>query len=204
MLSESTNRMPRRPPPSRQRGVILMVALIVLVAMTLAAIALVRSIDTGNMIAGNLAFQRAATAAGDSSIETAINWLEANNAGTTLHADNLAFGYRASVQNPAANQTWDNFWRTVLMPGGQVRNLGADGNGNTLAYAIQRLCANAGDPTNTTTGCAQLQSGGTTGGSSKGAGVVELLYNSQIYYRITARIAGPRNTVSYVQAIVAM
>jgi hypothetical protein len=48
------------------------------------------------------------------------------------------------------------------------------------------------------------QTTGTTAGSSKGSGVVALLYNSQIYYRITTRIAGPRNTVSYVQTIVSL
>src|SRR4051794_33864237 len=49
----------------RQQGVVLLIALIVLVAMTLAGIGLVRSVDTGNMVAGNLAFKQGATLAGD-------------------------------------------------------------------------------------------------------------------------------------------
>jgi Tfp pilus assembly protein PilX len=40
-----------------QQGVVLLMALIMLVALTLAGIALVRSVDTTNLIAGNLAFK---------------------------------------------------------------------------------------------------------------------------------------------------
>jgi Tfp pilus assembly protein PilX len=55
----------------RQRGAILFIALIVLVAMTLAGIALMRSVDTNVLIAGNLAFRQGATAAGDYGVEDA-------------------------------------------------------------------------------------------------------------------------------------
>lgn len=48
-----------------QQGVVLFVALIILVAMTLAGIALMRSVDTNVLIAGNLAFRQGATMAGD-------------------------------------------------------------------------------------------------------------------------------------------
>ena len=40
-----------------QSGVVLFIALIVLVAMTLAGIAIMRSVDTGNQIAGNVGVQ---------------------------------------------------------------------------------------------------------------------------------------------------
>ena len=56
----------------RQRGVVLFISLIVLVAMTLAGVALVRSVDTTNLIAGNLAFKQGATLSGDAAIETEI------------------------------------------------------------------------------------------------------------------------------------
>ena len=42
----------------KQRGVVLFIALIALVAMSLAAVALVRSVDTATIIAGNLAFKQ--------------------------------------------------------------------------------------------------------------------------------------------------
>jgi flagellin-like protein len=43
----------------RERGVVLIIALIVLVAMTLVAIGTLRSVDTSNVVAGNLGFKQA-------------------------------------------------------------------------------------------------------------------------------------------------
>jgi Tfp pilus assembly protein PilX len=198
--------------PASQRGVVLMVALIVLIAMTLAGLALVRSMDTANLIAGNMAFQQAAVHSGDAGIERAVAWLEANNAGTTLHGNIPAQGYVASRQDPAVGQSWDAFWINVLVPAGRVvpvltdagGNALADASGNTVWYTIQRLCNGLGDPVGVGVDCAVSPTAGTSAGSSKGAGVIALHHNAQIYYRITSRIAGPRNTVSYVQAIVAL
>ena len=53
----------------REQGVVLFIALIVLVAMSLAGIALMRSVDTGILIAGNLGFRQNATHVGDLGIE---------------------------------------------------------------------------------------------------------------------------------------
>lgn len=192
-------------PMRRQKGVVLMIALIMLVAMTLAGLALVRSVDTTNIIAGNLAFQQAATNSGDTGTEAAVAWLQANNSGTTLQTDILASGYAAARTDPAAGQSWDAFWTNVLVPAGQVVTLPQDAvTGNTVAYTIQRLCIQSGASSVPATGCAVLQTTGTSAGSSKGAGVIALQYSSQVYYRITSRIAGPRNSVSYIQSIVAL
>ena len=187
-----------------QSGIVLMFALIMLVALTLAGIALVRSVDTTNVIAGNLAFQQTATHSGDTGTESAVTWIETNNVGTTLHAHIYAQGYAATRQDPVPGQSWDAFWTSVLVPAGQVVSLPTNASGDTVSYAIQRLCNAVGDPVSTGVDCAVPPTAGTSGSSSKGAGVVALLYNSQIYYRITSRIAGPRNTVSYVQTIVAL
>src|SRR4051812_42847814 len=83
-------------PGTRQAGVVLIIALVVLVAMTLAAVALVRSVDTNNVIAGNLAFQQAATHSADTGIEAAITWLQANQNGTTLESSDSTNGYAAN------------------------------------------------------------------------------------------------------------
>jgi len=186
----------------KQRGVVLMLALIVLVAMTLAGIALVRSVDTTNLIAGNLAFQQAATHAGDAGTEAAISWLEANNSGTTLHAHNPGLGYSARRQDPGPDQSWDVFWDQVLSD--QAVTLPADDSGNVVSYSIQRLCNAVGDPSNPTTGCAVSTTSMNAAGNSQDSGTVALQYSDQRYYRITSRIEGPRNTVSYIQAIVAL
>lgn len=190
-------------PKASQKGIALIVALIMLVVMTLAAIALVRSVDTSNIIAGNLAFKQSATHSGDFGIESAITWLEANNAGTILHANIIASGYAASRQDPGAGQSWDDFW-TVLAGNNQVITLATNASGDTVSYTIQRLCNAVGDPASPSTGCQVSPAASSNANSSQDAGSIALLYNSQVYYRITSRVTGPRNTVDYVQAVVAL
>ena len=59
----------------QQRGVVLFLALIALVIMSLAAVALIRSVDTNTLIAGNLSFKQAATTSADAGTEAAIAML---------------------------------------------------------------------------------------------------------------------------------
>lgn len=186
----------------REQGIAILVALIMLVALTLAGVALVRSISTTNVIAGNMAFQQAATNSADAGIESAISWLEANNTGANLHTDNYANGYVASRQDPGSAQSWDSFW-TSLVSAGEIKTMTEDAAGNTVSYVIHRLCNAVGDPTSGID-CNVAPSTVGTAGNSKGAGVIALLYNSQVYYRITVRVAGPRNTTSFVQSVVAI
>lgn len=192
--------------PSKQRGVVLLITLIVLVVMTLGAIALVRSADTTNVIAGNLSFHQAATHSGDAGTEAAVAWLESQNAGGFLYNNNFALGYSAIRQDPAAGQSWDNFWTTLLAGQSRQINGGApDAAGNTVSYAIHRMCNATGDPSTSATGCSvSVVASVNSGASSQGVSEIGLQYSSQVYYRITSRIVGPRNTVSYVQAIVAL
>lgn len=197
MLTTST-------PPRAQRGVVLFITLIVLVAMTLAGIALVRSVSTTNLIAGNLAFQQGAVFAGDTGIENAIAWLEQNNTGTTLHADNSGTGYSASRQDPTSGQSWDDFWNNQLAATAFPATPAPDVAGNSVQYVIQRLCVSAGDPGAVGVNCATSPTSDASEGGSKSAGMKSPTRSSTVYYRITSRIAGPRNTVSYVQAIVSL
>src|SRR5450830_1873633 len=111
----------------KQRGVIMLIALITLVAMTLAAIALVRSVDTTNIIAGNLAFQQSATNAGDIGSEKAIQWLETNNVGSNLWVDQLAQGY-AATWLASEGSDWNALIATGLKPQSGGENVGGSGN----------------------------------------------------------------------------
>lgn len=91
--------MPNHIPPSprSQEGLALFVALIVLVAMSIAGVALIRSVDTGTLIARNLAFQQSATLSGDQGIETARTWLLNNS--SSLTGDRPGNGYYATSQD---------------------------------------------------------------------------------------------------------
>jgi len=203
MLTNNIHRSIRAQRPARQRGVVLMVALIVLVIMTLAGIALMRSVSTSSVIAGNLAFQQAATHSADVGVEAAVTFLEGSTA-TALQTTALSgtVRYVAHRQDPAPTQTWEDFW-TNTIPATAKNTLAEDAAGNTVSYVIHRLCNGDGVPISVVA-CSTSPIDTGSSGNSKGAGVTALLAPPQIYYRITTRVSGPRNTLSYVQVVVAL
>jgi len=185
---------------ARQRGAVLFIALIVLVAMSLAGIALIRGVDTTNLIAGNLAFKQNATHGGDWGIEQARTWLQAQVA-ANLYND-VPGQYYAAMQTGADFTNTDPS-RPEFDWANNAFDLGADPAGNPeVRYVIHRMCDLAGNPGSVN--CVRTTTGGTSDSTKGGAtyGGAALPSTSQIYYRITARVTGPRNTVSYVQAMV--
>jgi type IV pilus assembly protein PilX len=198
----------RRTGAAAQRGVALITALIVLLAMTLAGLAVVRSTLTSTRVAGNLAFQQAATQSADVGIEAAIAWLQTNNTGARLHNHididaTEPVGYFARREDPAANQSWQAFWDNVIATTARVNTLPPDGAGNRVSWVVHRLCNATGDPVGGA-GCEATPELGGGEAGSRGSGVVRLQTAAQRYYRITARVDGPRNTVSFVQVVVAL
>ena len=182
----------RAPLRRAQQGVVLFIALIVLVAMTMAGIAVMRSVDTNVLIAGNLAFRNAALSAADAGIESARDWLTLQPPGDLIN-DQLP-GYFANWQ--------DTFNPTTFDWAGDSLLVGTDPNGNEIRYIVHRMCA---ESAKTVDGTDCFKVATSTSGSSQGTGsygVTPLSGSAQPYYRITARVEGPRNTVSYVQAFV--
>jgi len=199
---------------AKQRGVSLFFALVSLVAISLAAIVLVRSVDTSTLISGNLAFQQSATASGDAGTEAAIAWLaqkEADNTAYNVLTDpvhpfnitNAADGYYSSLDPDKSLTASTGFaWNTT-----DSKLVGTDSSGNTIRYIIQRMCRNFDLPVKDA-GC--LYSGAIldTNGQNiplpqevcKGAGCPVAGQTPQV--RITSRTEGPKNTLSYVQAFV--
>ena len=198
----------RSPMPAQShRGVVLFISLIVLVAMTLAGIALFRQVGTGVAIAGNLAFKDSATSAGDLGIEAARAWLITQGS-ATLQGD----------LSPAYCSSWQVFFDPIThgwtgtancsalsatSPGGGSQLVIADdGAGNEIRYIVHRLCSLSGALNVGGQQCATLGAAGAGGSKGGGAyGVLPLANTMQPYFRITVRSAGPRNTMSYVQAI---
>jgi Tfp pilus assembly protein PilX len=194
-------------PRRGQQGVILFVALIVLVAMSLTGIALMRSVDTNLLVAGNLAFRQGATAAGDWGVESARSFLR-----TTLQANKSAL----DVDNPAAAYyaTWqsnlDLYGTGVGTPFNWTGNsvlVGTDSAGNEVRYVVHRMCGGPGSSTSPAANCIRTSASGNTStvaGSTQGAttyGSAALPAPTSVYFRATVRILGPRNTLSYVQAV---
>ena len=189
----SLNHKPARMRASRgaQRGVVLFIALIVLVAMTLAGIGMMRSVDTNNLIAGNLAFKNAASSAGDAAIEAARAWLTTKTPGQ-LETDQGS--YFANWQPSFDPKTFDWLGNNTL--------LGTDAYGNTIYYVTHRMCNESGKSIDATD-CTKVSTasvGSTKGGGSYGSS--PLSGSSLVFYRITAKIEGPKFTVSYLQAFI--
>lgn len=199
----------------RQRGVVLFVALIALLVMSLAAVALIRSVDTNTMIAGNLALRQSALTSSDRGAETAMNWLEekalANLA--DLDADNSAEGYYATYF-PTVDANGDGvtddaddrlFAKSLVDNNGQL-DTADDGQGNKIEYIVQRMCLNPAPPANDATNKCMLGEP-ELGTSSKGvkdateAGAIVSASQSPVY-RVTVKVTGPKNTVSYTQTYV--
>ena len=194
------------PAPRTERGTILFIALIVLVAMSLAGIALMRSVDTNVLIASNLAFRQGATAGSDWGIENARTWLFAN--GAALNDDKPAGAqfywanwqqnldlYNNNPDTTVVDYKWDS---------GEPADLGFDSAGNRVQYVIHRLCDTAGPPH--AVQCVRSSLFADLAGPGKSnvvqpAGHGNAPGQTAVLYRVTVRVTGPRNTVSFVQAV---
>jgi type IV pilus assembly protein PilX len=185
----------------REQGIVLLIAIIVLIALTLAGIGIIRSAYTTNIIAGNLAFRDSATSSADAGIEAAIVWLQSPTAGCTLTSNCFSAGYAASRTVKSQTDSWNTFW-SALTTANQVKTLATDARtGNTVSYAIERLCNAVGPPQDS--GCASSSTAATVDTNDK-SNPDQIHALTKVFYRITSRVDGPRNTVSYVQAIVSM
>jgi Tfp pilus assembly protein PilX len=189
----------------RQRGVVLYIALAVMVVMMLAGVAVLRSVGTGQGVSGNLAFKQNATSAGDRGVVAALTYLRPAApapAPTTgeLAADQPNRGYFASWNAAFDPTTYD--WDANTSAAGPVLEAVADdGTRNRVRYLIHRMCNTAGplEPPNvcvSVVGANTLNTGISGGLSGPGGTVLPA------YFRITTRVDGPRNTVSYTQVVV--
>ena len=180
--------------PSRQAGAVLIIALFVLIAMTLSALALIRSVTTTQLISGNLAFRESAVLSAERATENALAWL-ASLPKKDLYFDKPANGYLAKRADP----DWKAFWNDRGSP--RVKGV-EDAAGNRVDYVIHRLCESAGAPLDDATKCSKPPIN--TSDDSREGGRESFWSDNQVYYRITSRVTGPRNTVVHTQTIVAL
>lgn len=215
----------------KQRGAVLYVAIVALVITTLAGISLTGSVDTATTIAGNLAFQQATTLSAENGVEAAAEWIQeqANAVPNPLQSNQLQFPAAtapfyiadggAPAWNPAAGQSWNDFWINTwgANQAGRARPVrfdcdtrlpdqaGAcnqDSAGNTMSYVVQRLCTLPGDPTPVFCVCPpQFQSGAQAGNSMGGVAFKPEICIG-VYYRVIVHIEGPHNALNYVEPFV--
>jgi Tfp pilus assembly protein PilX len=189
----------RHPPASAQRGVVLFVALIAMVVLSLGGIALIRSMDTGTSVISNLAYRTASIAPMNAAVEAAVDAVFKNPTIGNLDADDLPHNYYASLQagekaNALPAVLYGN--PPAAYPGA-FQTIGPDAAGNTVRYAIERVCSAAGAATVAT--CDMLPpklSNAKTSMKLVGPVVPPLPY-----YRVSVRVDGPGNTVTFAQAM---
>src|SRR5882762_1229506 len=196
----------------RQRGVTLFIALIVLVAMTMAAVAMMRSVDTATVVAGNIGFRQSAVNAADQGVQAAFAWLGATVITAAINSDDTANGYFSSV---AAGEAPDWYTNSASWVNARTLSLSCPANGstttdcagNSVKYVIHRLCPVAScAPNATCSGVANVCGQTLSSTAVSGEGVDQSAPNffttpPATHYRVTVRSVGPRASIAYVQTM---
>ena len=214
-----------------QRGASLLFALITLVALALAASALVRSVDTGAVVLGNLGAKKATAVAADRATQMAINYLANTMTEATRLIDQPNQGYYATSKedyditgfdgtDPARKLVnWDVDGSCAYATSGTCDAMTRPSDVQAVddtglmrieaRYLITRLCTTAGIDAKGTSNnnCAVALKASMM--KNQNAGAIDQtstrnfeLQNQQPFYRIVVRVKGPRNAVTYTETIV--
>lgn len=196
-----------------QSGVVLFIALVAMAVMSLAAVALIRSVDTNNMIAGNLSYKQTAVVSSSFGLENVADTIGIKSTAYG-NSNDAANGYYATCKTFDTSSTCDGKNLTAdasWVPGTKSRLAdgiatgitgGIDAYGNTIQYIVERMCNEAVSPQSTKCLLA-LSNNDTSGKGVLNEPVTPPEVPTEIpLYRVTVRIAGPKNTVSYIQAFI--
>lgn len=191
---------------ARQQGVVLFVALVAMVVLSLAGVALVRSVDSSTAVAGNIAFRQGSIAPVNQAIEQAIDALFKSKTIVSTTTDDLAHAFYASLQ-------------AGEKPNGVPSVLSGDYAAMKIAYAgaglpapvpdaltkleirkvIERVCSAGGGATIAT--CDLLPPKVSPAGTDNEVKRIPL--PPIPHFRVTVRVDLPNtNTVTYAQAFV--
>jgi type IV pilus assembly protein PilX len=202
-----------------QSGVALIMVLIMLTAMTIAGVALVRIVDSANVISGNFAFRQATLSIADLGIEAAALELKKiiddklmdkpNPVDCeTKTPSNCHYFPARSIYSPVAADT-------MVDAKGLPKKGNIDGSKTQeidwsvkepvaglpseyfIRYVIDRQC-NVSPVTSPVDQCINETP---QGGGSKRSGATVFVPRSTIFYRVSIQVTGPRKTQSHVQVI---
>ena len=176
-----------------QTGVVVLIALIAMLALGYAGMALMRSVDAGIAVTGNVGLSQGAALATDAAVEHAIAALFERRLIADLTSDDESQSYFASRQTqedargvPFALQKLTNYFADARIIDG--------GAGNSVRYVIERMCTTSGPAARDTcifTPVVDTAIPGTA--ASPEPAPVPL-------FRQTMRIDGPAETTLYAQA----
>jgi Tfp pilus assembly protein PilX len=180
-----------------QRGLVLLVVLLMLALLLLAGAGAMRSIDSGNVIAGNFSFQRAATQAADRSLTDAMNTAAGvvSGGGGNTDSANRYFSTRQTAVDARGFPSAIN-WTAVACvdpQGAAVPACETDTGEYRVQYVVERMCSanpNLADITDIRSKCEYEPSS-----------VALLPVNIPLRYRVMTRVRGPRGTENWFEAM---
>ncbi len=205
----------------KQQGSILVVTIVIVLMMMIASIGLMRSVESGNVAAANIAMAQNNQLVADWGVERGFEWLYNNR--TNLDNSNASNGYYA-IHTVAGGFLSDANWLDASKwAGAKVYNSSsspAPPAGYTVRVIINRMCENVGAVNASGQSCSKGATTQSSSGNSKvkignaeygmsssvesggsGAGGVVYTVPGNVYYRVTVRVEGPRNSLSVVQSM---
>ncbi|HEY4137134.1 MAG TPA: hypothetical protein VGN65_01670 [Casimicrobiaceae bacterium] len=183
----------RRSGRQHQRGVIVLIALIAMLALAYAGTALMRSVDATTAVTGNIGLSQGAVLAADAAVEHAVAALFERHLISDPAADDETQSYYASRQPQEDARGIPFRLQQVANYADDARMVDA-GAGNVVRYLIERMCTGAGPATRETcllTPAIDASSPGTI--TTPEPTPVPL-------YRQTIRVDGPAGAIVFVQA----
>ena len=169
-----------------QRGVSLIIVLVVLAVILVGSLAMLRSSEVSSLVGGNVSFKEAATQATDIGISDAAKALNAM-VNVDGNIPNVYFATRQVEDNDGIPTTVD--WSAV--PASVVGNY-------SVQHVVERLC----QTTPVTDPLADCMVRDAEAPGSNKAGSLAYKTPASIYYRITVRVTGPKSANAFVQALV--
>ena len=123
--------------PRSQQGIVLIISLMVLLIMLTAGIAIIRSSNVTQGVAGNVGFKKTATSVADAGVEAARAWL-INQTPAQLRDANPSAAYDPTwgTDFDPLTYNWETSPKKEVTPD--------DGLGNHIWYVIHRMCKKAG------------------------------------------------------------
>ena len=184
---------------ARQQGVVLIFSLIVLLILAIGAVALLRSVDSSQLSAGNLAFHRDLVNQGEQAVANVMTEFKTNGPplGGATTGSMLLANYSATTL-PTNNQgvplvLLNNAAFALVATGADIPGRTSD---VTIRYIIDRLCVPL-TVIPSSSACVQSTGLPTGGTANRNTAVAP---PSATVYRISVRVNGPRNTQAFLQS----
>lgn len=205
--------------PAAQHGAVLLFCLIALTIMLIGAAGLVRSFQSTLFSAGNIGFKRDMRNQSEMAVNLAVGPTGYFQTGvlnsSTARAQNLPTANYSAVMLTTNEQGIPDAFLlsdSAFAAAYSAPDLTSPDGHVTVRYVIDRLCTSTGDErTLATASCILASTPAAPGGgslniqSAERAGLTPGNVSAvpqSVVYRITARVIGPRNTMSFFQSTV--